>query len=203
MIALIDRSAFYFGPGESWRYSNSGYYLLGVVIERAANQPFAQYVRDAFERPLALTQTSYCGESAPPPSGYLTTQPGNAGAAPTPPLDMTLLYSAGALCSTARDLLRWNGALAHGQAVAPQSYARMSSDVRLSDGTLLPYGYALALDPLDGHRRVWHNGLVPGFQSHLAWFPDEDLTVVVLLNLTTETDNASAIDDEVARAMFR
>lgn len=109
---------------------------------------------------------------------------------------MSLPFAAGALCSTADDLVRWTHWLAAGVAVSPQSYARMTTPFRSG------YGYGLVIDELDGRRFIWHNGAILGFQSHVAHFPDEDLTVVVLMNaLDVTRDRATEIAVAVARAM--
>lgn len=199
MLALIMSRPPSAPAGTSWSYSNGGYYLLGVVIERASNMTYAQYLRTAFFEPLQLTDTSYCGTNAPVPEGY-GTDPRNGAVLEYPPIHTDLLYAAGALCSSSTDLLKWNRALTNGLAVSPQSYAAMTRGFELSAGT--QYGYGLVADRYRGHRRIWHNGLVHGFESHVAHFPDDDLTIVVLINWSGLRDRATEIAEEVARAML-
>ncbi|HYC90741.1 MAG TPA: serine hydrolase domain-containing protein [Thermoanaerobaculia bacterium] len=194
ILALITSGPPLFTPGSRYTYSNSGYYVLGMIIERASSKSYEQFLRETFFEPLALRDTSYCGTNAPAPDGYVIDPTGmlfEVAAA-----DMSLPYAAGALCSTGDDLLRWTGALANGRAVSPGSYAQMIRNPG--------YGYALVVDTLDGNRRVWHNGAILGFQSHVAHFPEKGLTVAVLINaldLTTQ-DRATSIANQVARAML-
>jgi CubicO group peptidase (beta-lactamase class C family) len=196
ILALITSSGPMFTPGSRYTYSNSGYYLLGMIVERASSKTYEQFLRETFFEPLALRGTSYCGTNAPAPDGYVIDPTGvvfEVAAA-----DMSLPYAAGALCSTGDDLLRWTDALSTGRVVSAESYARMTRNAGNS------YGYALVMDFLDGHRRIWHNGAILGFQSHVAHFPEKDLTVAVLINaldLTTQ-DRATSIANEVARAVF-
>jgi CubicO group peptidase (beta-lactamase class C family) len=194
IVALITRSGPLFTPGTRYVYSNSGYYLLGMIVERASSKTYEQFLRETFFEPLALRNTSYCGTTAPSPDGYAIDIDGKVYDAPA--ADMSLPYAAGALCSTADDLVRWTDALHHGRVVSAQSYARMTAPSGVA------YGFALALDPLDGRRRIWHGGSILGFETSVMYCPDEELTVVVLTNaidLRTE-HRATEIADAVARA---
>lgn len=187
-----------FPAGSRWDYSNSGYYLLGMVIERASNKTYEQYVRETFLEPLQLTETSYCGIRGPVPRGYSA-----AGGTFTAlqPYDVSMMYAAGGLCSTARDLLSWNRALLNGTAISPKSYEAMIGQT-VDAYVFAKYGFGLYVDSLSSHRRIWHNGMIPGFQSHLAYFPGDDLAVVVLVNGYTIKDRAVEVGEAVVRAML-
>ena len=199
IIALIASRPPLFPAGAGFLYSNSGYYLLGVIIERATSKTYAQALRDEFFLPLALGSTSYCGDGGPVPDGYVRAPGG-------PPqrfaaMHPSLVYAAGALCSTAFDLVRWNAALVSGLAVSRESYQRMTTEVVALD-EVTRYGFGLIVDELDGRRRIWHNGGLPGFASHLAWFPDEELSIAVIVNLSdTQRSHAMEIAEAIARAM--
>jgi len=199
MLSLIGSRNLLFAPGSYWSYSNSNYYLLGMIIERVSGVPYPEFLDQNFFLPLGLTQTSYC--RAPVPAGYYRDP---TGVFPIQPADMSLLFAAGAICSTTEDLVRWNRALTQGVAVAPASYARMTTPYGLSNGLIVGYGYALKLDFLDGHPRVWHNGEVLGFDAQLAWYPDHDLAIAVLVNLTDlRREFASEVSDAVARELLK
>ena len=197
IVAMVGSQPLQFAPGSRFAYSNSGYFFLGIIIERASSKSYEQFLRDEFFTPLALDRTSYCN---PGPDGHVINQSGTL--FQVEPADMSVPYAAGALCANAGDLLRWNEALAGGRIVSPESYARMTTSV---DPTLTPppgYGYALIIDTFEGRRRIWHNGAIVGFTSHLEHYPDEDLSVVVLVNaLDLRADRAGQIAAEVARAM--
>jgi D-alanyl-D-alanine carboxypeptidase len=200
VLALIMSRPPYEPAGVRFSYSNAGYYLLGMVIERASNMTYAQYLRTAFFEPLQMADTSYCGTNAPVPVGY-GSDPRNGEFFEYPAMHVDLLYAAGGLCSSATDLLLWNRALANGLAVSPDSYVAMTRGFDAWVGA--QYGYGLIADRYRGHRRTWHNGMIYGFESHVAHFPDDDLTIVVLINWYALRDRATDIAEEVARAMFQ
>jgi CubicO group peptidase (beta-lactamase class C family) len=191
-----------FAPGTKWAYSNSNYYLLGLVIERVSGLPYLTYVKSHILDPLGLTRTQMCPENPDPPQvavGYIpnttTTAPWAAvGEGAIPASDG---FAAGELCSNVEDLLKWSYALAHGQVVSAASYDRMTRPTRLANGTTVPYGFGLQLATpqgdgflglLLGQPYVGHTGGQPGFSSVLVNFPKPDLTIVVLCNTETGPD---------------
>jgi D-alanyl-D-alanine carboxypeptidase len=196
VIAFIKSLGTLFPAGRSWSYSNSGYYLLGMVIERVTGRAYADVLDEWFFTPLQLRSTSYCGTKSPTPSGYIAIagQP----VVRTVPADMSLAFAAGAICSTAYDLTRWSRDLEMGLVVSPQSYAAMTTPVRLTSGATVPYGFGLALTPTAGHRSVWHDGSILGYTSDLARLPDDDLTIAVLLNATTLDSLAVDVTNDIA-----
>lgn len=200
MVAVITAKPLEFPPGSSWAYSNSGFYLAAMIVERVTGSRYDLWMEETFFEPLQLTQTAECGSATP--AGYFR-NPFDSTIAKIDPIHPTILLGAGALCSTALDLLQWNQALSSGLVVSPASYETMHADVRLNSGQLLPYGFGLATDPLDGrYPRVWHNGLVAGYQSHLAWYPGLDLSIAVLTNISTgRRDYASDAANAIARAV--
>lgn len=201
IVALITSGPPKFTPGSDWEYSNSGYFLLGMIIERASGMSYAQYLRETFFEPLAMHATSYCGTGRPSPDGYFFNAT-DGSVVPIRAADMSLVFAAGALCSTAPDLVRWTVALATHAAVSAESYALMTTDFNPDQALRFPYGYGLSVMPLDGRRRIWHNGSILGFQSHVAHYPEEDLTIVVLTNATfLFRDLATETADALARAL--
>ncbi|HEY9401545.1 MAG TPA: serine hydrolase domain-containing protein [Pyrinomonadaceae bacterium] len=182
LIDLFKREPFVFAPGERWAYSNSNYTLLGVVIEKASGMTYEQYLQETLFRPLGMTATHSCGTRTAGERfarGYV---PVEGVLAPAPPVNMNTAVGDGGLCSSVLDLLTWTQALTTGRAVSKTSYARMVASERVRRGYKPDYGYGLSLVPLDGLRRVGHNGDITGFMSALAYYPDADLTVAVLTN---------------------
>lgn len=196
IVAMINTGGALFRPGALYTYSNSGYFLLGMIAERAAARPYDQLLHELFFDPLRLFSTSYCGTRGPAPDGHRT-----GTLTPVAAADMSLVFSAGALCSNVYDLLRWTVALEDGTAVSAASYAQMTTSVD-PDNMLPPgYGFGLVVDTFEGHRRIWHNGDILGFQSHVTRFPEEELTIVVLLNANGPVDRATPIAEDVARVV--
>jgi CubicO group peptidase (beta-lactamase class C family) len=197
VFAMITGTAPLFPAGSKFDYSNSGYYLLGVIIERASAQTYEQYLHDAFFTPMGLG-TSFAGETAAPPRGYTVTSQGSV--TPDSVVDPSLLYANGSVCSTASDLVRWNTSL-----VASPLHARMIGD-RVPESLThedAEYGYGLIIDTFEGHVRVWHGGGQPGFTSRLMWFPEEKLTVAVVMNFNDQHhDRVGDVANAIAHSLF-
>jgi len=199
MLALFQDEPADFAPGERFLYNNSGYYLLGLIIEEVTGAPYAEYIDREIARPLGLSHTLYCPNepAAGHAHGYM---PGSDGPIPAPPLSMTQPYSAGALCSTAEDLVRWSHALASGRVVSAEGYGRMTTPGTLTSGEAINYGYGLIVGALDGATRFAHGGGINGFSTFLAEFPEQGVSVAVLVNNTAT--NAGRLADNVSRAVL-
>jgi D-alanyl-D-alanine carboxypeptidase len=202
VVALINSGPLNFPPGTSWSYDNSGYYLLGMVIERITGLTYAEYLDREIIQPLGLLHTSYCGTNPaqPMPDGYLMFG-GNVTAVRA--AHNSLGYSAGSLCSSASDLRRWSEALTSGLVVTPQSYEQMTARTRLADGRTVGYGYGLGLGIRYGERVVEHGGSILGFLSYLGWYPEPDVRIAVLVNVTSlDTPWAAEIARDLAQFLL-
>lgn len=169
-----------FAPGEAWNYSNSGYVLIGAVIEAATGQAWHHYLDQALLEPLGMNDTGYGADhavSAHQVNGYTTHR--GVLAAPIP-LSMTQPHAAGALVSTVDDLTRWNLALHEGKVLKPATYARMITPV--GHAKTYSYGYGIGTTTLRGLPALQHGGGIAGFSSHLLYVPGDGVSVAVLLN---------------------
>jgi CubicO group peptidase (beta-lactamase class C family) len=188
LVALFASEPFDFKPGDRWLYDNSGYFLLGMIVEKVSGKPYGQYLQDEFFTPLGLKSTVYCDE-APlikhRARGYVP-KPG-VQFANADPLSMELPYAAGSLCSTVTDLAAWTAALSSGKVVSPSSYKQMTTPLTLNDGKPLTYGFGLGVGALRGHRQISHNGGINGFVSELHHYVDDSTVVVVLTNVGSRT----------------
>lgn len=154
-----------FTPGSEWTYSNTGYILLGKIVERASGASYGDFVRDNIFVPLAMR-----GSSVDP--------------------ELADIAGAGAIRSTADDLVKWSDALFDGKLLSPAAFAKMTTPFRNG------YGCALHLVKSASGRRVFANsGRLRGWSSVLEVYPDEKLTIVVL------ADGDTQLDDEIAREL--
>lgn len=182
LVAFFRDEPFDFAPGERFQYSNSGYYLLGMIVEAASGESYRDYLDRHLFEPLGLTGSSYCDERPIIPHRAEGYQVEDGELVNDEPLSMNHPGAAGALCSTVPDLLAWSEALREGRVVSAASYERMATPATLHDGSTARYGFGLQLGDLEGHRHVSHGGGINGFNAWLAHFPDADLDVVVLSN---------------------
>lgn len=198
-MALIDRPLA-FAPGSNWSYSNAGYKLLGYAIESIAGMPYAQFIHTEFGLPLGLADTGVCGTfGLPVPEGYGIVQ---GSWTRVPPSVMSVPFSAGAVCSTASDLVRWSNLMVSGAVVRPESYAAMTAPTPLTNNTVAQYGLGFFLQNQLGRPQVWHTGAINGFMSSLVHFPDEEISIAVIINANPTPPGVSAhlIAMAVARA---
>ena len=183
LVKLFGREKFEFAPGALEVYNNSAYFLAGLIIEKLSGMSYADYVKKHFFEKVGMSSSDYCSESRVMKKKVKGYDYGRDSTLHHKGfLVHTWPYAAGSLCSTARDLVAWNRALHNGQVLSPASYTDMITPGALSDGTKLRYGTGLALRTVGGHRLIEHGGGINGFVSASHYYPDDSLTVVVLIN---------------------
>jgi CubicO group peptidase (beta-lactamase class C family) len=176
-----------FEPAAKFNYSNSGYVLLGYLIENVSGQKYGDFLQQNIFTPLGMKDTGIDSNAALVPQraqGYRRTPHGieHDGY-----ISMTIPFSAGALYSTTGDLLKWEQGLFGGKVLKPESLARMTTPFK-SD-----YGFGVFIRNTDGHKLITHGGGIEGFNTSLNYYPDDRLTVIVLGNLT------GGAPDQIAR----
>jgi D-alanyl-D-alanine carboxypeptidase len=199
VVALVRNEPFYFPPGEQMRYSNTGYLVLGELIETVSGRPYADFLAETLFRPTAMAHSRDCDQRAVIPrrvSGYDFT---DAGFRRAEFISLRIPFAAGGLCSTALDLIAWNQALHQGRILGPAAYAEMTRAQPLAGGRRTRYGLGLGLGTLAGHRAYHHGGDIQGFTSYLAYFPDDSLSVAVLMN-TQGPSRPDALVERIANA---
>jgi D-alanyl-D-alanine carboxypeptidase len=192
IIGLFADQPLRFSPGSKFSYSNSGYALLGAIIERVSGKTYKEFLRTEIFVPLGLADTQHDGRQLVQrrASGYETMGSGEPYRNALP-ISMTHAYAAGGLLSTVDDLARWNAALFGSGLLTEASVRAMTTAVRLNDGSLTEYGYGLYVRERDGLRVIGHSGGIHGFSSSELWLPDERIYAAVLTNL----ENSSKAND--------
>jgi len=185
-VAAVRDKTLDFGPGEKMSYSNSGYLVLGAIIERVSGQSYEKFVADNIFTPLGMNDSGYDSNTAlikRRASGYIRTPAGyvNAGY-----IHMSIPHAAGALYSTTGDLLKWEQALFAGKVVSKASLDRMITPFK-NDYAL---GLTSALDK--GRRVIAHGGGIDGFNTHLAYYPETRTVIVALSNVNGTAPGAIA-----------
>jgi CubicO group peptidase (beta-lactamase class C family) len=190
--------------GRSWNYNNTGFHLLGLVLEKITGTPYHDVVGREITRPLGLRATWM--EVARPSdvdqslNYYLVHGRPQRDSV----WDLPGIFSAGGMFSSAWDLATFMRALADGRVVGRSSVVQMTRPTTVPDGARADYGFGLRLGMLDGHRKWGHTGSARSNRAAAAYYPDDSLTVVVLMNTEHEDLPISAIDIEgrIARTML-
>lgn len=177
LVARFRDKPLEFKPGEKWRYSNSGYILLGYLIEKISGQSYNDFVAENIFKPLGMNDSGYDSNSAVIPHRAYGYSPGPSGPENAGYIDMSIPFSAGAFYSTTHDLLRWEQGLFGGKVLSAESLKKMTTPFKEK------YGCGLTIRTVNGRTEIEHGGGIEGFNTELAYFPDDKLTVVVLGNL--------------------
>jgi len=164
-------------PGHVWSYNNVGYFLLGAIIENMTGMRYDEYFKIKFFEPLGLTSITECpSQSALLAVGYHAV---NGGFEAANPSNLKLAGAAGALCSDIGDLLKWQVSLTHDH---PELWDRMITPETTLEGRLLDYGYGVSVQTGDQGPMMMHDGAMAGFNSFFIYYPEQDLTIVLLTN---------------------
>ena len=203
-LKFITLAPFNFPSGQAQGYSNAGFWLLGLVVEKASGMRLEDYLQKQIFEPVGMKRSMYCNSAANIPHrahGYSM--------APGPVIrraqmvSYTWVFSPGAICSTASDLVTWLQALHGGKVLSPKSYAEMTTQAMLDDGTRVQYGMGIKVgEDIRGLKYVGHGGTAPGFRSDATWYPDAKMAVVVLTNTSPAQLVPGSVGGELARAVL-
>ena len=194
-----------FLPGETFWYSNTGYLLLGIVIERASGERYDQYLRRVLLEPLELNDVTVAARGPE----YRMAQAINrsdTGIKEVPFIDMTAYGGAGSVCASIVDLLAWFRGLNDGHVIQAETLELMRSPSKVT-GTesqaLVPYGMAQRIGMFFGHPRVGHTGTFTGGSAALYVYPEDGLEIAVLSNTYgSGTRHAHTVESEIAMQML-
>jgi len=189
-----------FEPGSKYTYNNSGYFLLGAIIERVTGKPYEQVLKANIFDPVGMTNTGYDHHDTLIPkraSGYRKTPDGYTNA---PYLDMSIPYAAGSLYSTVEDLFLWDQALYTDKLLSAQSKALMYKPF------LDEYGYGWVITNASFKQNnqpvqvITHNGGINGFTTTIVRFPNEKNLIVMLDN--TGSEYLDRLSDSIAKVIY-
>jgi CubicO group peptidase (beta-lactamase class C family) len=177
-----------FEPGARFKYSNTGYTLLGLIIERASGMEYAAFVRKNIFEPLGMKDTGYQDQKTILPrfaSGYAR---GPKGLIHASHIDMSIPHAAGSLYSTTLDLMKWDAALRDGKLIGAAGYARYFKPEK--DG----YAYGWLVREQNGLTVHQHGGGIEGFSTVITRVPGEKLLIVALANIENSQAGRLATD---------
>jgi CubicO group peptidase (beta-lactamase class C family) len=152
-----------FAPGTKWNYNNSGYFLLGYIIEKITGKTYAQYVEEIFFKPLGMTNSLYGSDSKIIKNRAGAYNKDSTGFTNAPFLSMTQPYSAGSIQSTVTDLFKWHQAVHTGKLLKKESLDKAFTNYKLNNGKETGYGYGWFLSNVQESLSIEHGGGINGF----------------------------------------
>jgi CubicO group peptidase (beta-lactamase class C family) len=175
-----------FEPGSKFNYSNSGYVLLGYLLEKISGQSYGDFLQQNIFTPLGMADSGIDSNAAILPQRAQGYQPSAHGIRNAGYISMTIPFSAGALYSTTGDLLKWEQGLFGGKVLQPASLTKMTTPFKDD------YACGLFVSTRDGHKVITHGGGIEGFNTSLNFYPDDKIVVIVLGNLNGGTPDQIA-----------
>jgi len=182
LMTLLMKEIIKFPPGKQMSYSNSGYLLLGKIIEVVSKQTYGQFIQANIFNKLGMNNSYYGSEinKSKGVIGYYHTR--KAGLKKADSIDVSWAFSAGGLVSSVEDLATWNRSLSQGLLISEQSYKMMITGFKLNDGSFSRYGFGLNNINIHKRKAIIHQGSTPGFKTSAVYFPGEDIYIAVLSN---------------------
>ncbi len=175
-----------FSPGERWKYCNSGYILLGAIIEKISGETYEAFLQKNIFDPLGMKHSYYGSASRVIPRRIPGYSKGKIGFENAPYLSMTQPYAAGSLLSSVDDLAIWNEALLAGKLIKRETVEKAFTPYKLKDGTDTGYGYGWFISNYEGHRIIEHGGGIMGFTTYTLLMPEDQAFVALLTNSDIE-----------------
>ncbi len=187
-------------PGTAWKYCNTGFNLLGYIIENVSGQNYWDFMSQRIFQPLGMHATTNRLLSLVIPNraaGYEQTNRVwiNRDS------DLTEVFAAGAIASTVGDLAEWNASLEGDRILNAASKEQMWTPAKLTDGKATKYGFGWYVDAVEGHKNIGHGGSTSGFSASLQRFPDDKLAVIILTN--NDEQVATTLAKKIATFFFK
>jgi D-alanyl-D-alanine carboxypeptidase len=203
MLATFEPLPLQFEPGSHWSYSNSGYYLLGLIIERVSGKSYYDYVRDEVLKPLGITRVWSGDDREIVPMRVHGYDWGAHGLENATPWFYLVPFSAGSLLTTSEELARYRRAVFTSPAVPAGVRDLLTTEVPLSTGESTGYTLgALEKSQFGGLLKYAHSGEIWGFSASHAYYPSRDTTIVVLTNRKSPQITPVSLERTIARIVF-
>jgi CubicO group peptidase (beta-lactamase class C family) len=182
LIDVFKNEPMDFDPGEEWHYSNSGYILLGYIIEKVSGTSYADFIQENIFDKLGMQHSYYGSKTSLIPNRASGYQPTETGYRNADYLSMTLPYAAGSIMSTVDDLLLWNEAIHNDILISKSSKKMAFTNYLLNNGKATNYGYGWQPNELNGIPSIEHGGGIFGYNTMAVYVPSENVYVAVFTN---------------------
>jgi CubicO group peptidase (beta-lactamase class C family) len=182
LLRVVEKESFDFEPGEALIYNNTGFFILGLIIEKVTGQSYEEYVtKNLFEK-AGMSNSYYASERTIMKNKAHGYEMGEKGLVIASYLDHTWPYAAGSLGSSVEDLVKWNDALHNGKILSEVGYREFITPVTLNDGTVTQYAKGITVTESHGRTMLEHGGGIFGYLSENMYYPQDKLSIVVLVN---------------------
>ncbi len=182
MVDSFKNDPLEFEPGTAYKYNNSGYFLLGAIIEKVSGETYAKFVEKRLFTPLGMKDSSYEGYERSQQvraAGYTQSA---SGFEPSIRISMTQPYAAGALTSTVDDLAKWDAAINAGKLLKAEHWKRAFTPYKLKNAQDTNYGFGWVVGQFESQTMISHGGGIPGYATYALSLPKEKIFVAVLTN---------------------
>ena len=183
IINIFKDQPFNFEPGEQYLYNNSGYFLLGAIIEKTSGKSYEDFIQERIFTPLGMSNSYYGHPQKIVPNRARGYKSNGRELFNCSYISMTHPYSAGALLSTVDDMAKWDAALYTEKLVSKESLEQCWTPQKLNSGKEITYGFGWMLTERNGVKLIAHGGGINGFRSYAIRIPAKRLYIAVLRNL--------------------
>lgn len=205
-LSYIQKNKPYFEPGQKWGYSDNGYFILGLIVEKVTNTSLEAYMKRKIFKPLGMKNSGLAGNNTQyknSAQGY-----GVSNGIPYKEKDtnMATYNGAAALYSTVEDLFIWNEALHSGKVLSEQSYKEMISPYKFENGFVpfVAYGFGLGIEDIAGHHTLGHPGQMYGFHADILRLPDDKITYIFLSNANNnQLKSGGRVAEKIIETLYR
>lgn len=184
-------------PGAAYSYSNTGYLLLGKVIEVASGLTYSGYLQQHIFSPLGMVNSFVITDGETTDNivkGYTAASRHPTENMNPEVVDRSWIYAAGAVASTLKDMSRWHQALISGKVISAENYQLMTTKAKLNTGKTVDYGFGFDIYPISNQPSYSHQGQVPGFMAWSIYFPKSDLFATAFSNKDTVHPGPALLD---------
>ena len=197
ILGLFENSPLEFTPGSTYKYSNAGYFLLGMIIEKVTGESYEQAVRNMIFAPLQMTHSGFDfinSKDSLKATGYAKMN--DTEQRPAHLIDSSVSYSAGAMYSTTGDLFKWVSSFTNNKLLSADDWKKAFTPYKEN------YGDGFFIDSINGENYIGHPGGIMGFGSYFTYFPKKEVTIILLSNLFDETNLITLPVQELSAIVF-
>lgn len=185
MVKIIQAQPSDFAPNDQWLYNNSGYFLLGMIIEKASGMTYGEYVQKNLFKPTGMKSSFADDANLPANTAKGYQKSGSTEFVVSDYVHPSVPYSAGAIFSTVDDLWKWNQAIFNYKLVKKESLEKAWKPTTLNNGKQVGYGYAWQFGRLGDAKVIGHGGAIDGYLTMEIYVPDQKIYVCILSNSMT------------------